>query len=87
MAIKLRVTFYALQSGTEINHVNQTTFLNNLDNALDKMQAFAEQYHSEAADVTLLINERHDSIGIWLVGAQSNIDPDIYFVFVLTNLQ
>ena len=86
MALQLRISFYALESGQEINHVNGTTMINSLDNALGKMQAFAEQYHDEASDVELLINERHDSIGIWLVGARSNIDTNMYFVFVITNL-
>ena len=86
MALKLRITFYTLESGEEINHVNNTTMVNTLDDALSKMQNFAEQYHDEASDVELLINERHDSIGIWLVGARSNINTDMYFVFVITKL-
>lgn len=86
MALKLRVSFYALHKGKEINHVNQTTMVNSLNNALPKMQAFAEKYHDEASDVDLLLNERHDDIGLWLVGAQSKINSDMYFSFVITRL-
>ena len=86
MALKLRISFYALENGKEINHVNGTAMVNNLDNALQKMQDFAKKYHPEASDVDLLLNERYDSIGLWTVGAQSNVNTDMYFLFVITRL-
>lgn len=86
MATQLRVSFYALKGGSEINHVSGSTIVNNMDNALQKMQDFAEKHHPEASDVTVLLNERYDNVGMWIVGAQSNIDTDMYFSFIITKL-
>lgn len=86
MATKCRVTFYAYNDGREVDAVHQTTMVNSFDKAEQRMRAFVENRYDQAKDSTVLFNEKHPGVGVWTIGARSNIDTDMYFLFIINKL-
>lgn len=60
--------------------------VNSYDEAEQRMKEFAQKHHPEAGDVTVLVNQKSETIGAWLVFARSNIDADFYFTFIINKL-